>query len=84
MKFKLDLSLEEIVSNSKIYEESGVYFLIKDNNIIYIGKTKIGVRRVCQHRDKNFDSFSFLKCQKEEIDIIESYFIKKFKPMYNG
>lgn len=62
----------------------GIYFLIKKNEIVYVGKTKIGYKRILQHsNNKDFDSFNFIECLEKELDSLETYFILKYNPKYN-
>lgn len=60
-----------------------IYFLIKDNEVVYVGQSSLGICRPFQHTTKDFDSVSILKCKNEELDYLESRFILKYKPKYN-
>jgi len=63
----------------------GVYFLIKNNEIIYIGQTTNLHARIATHRsNKNFDYFSFLPVEKDMLDITERAYITKFNPKLNS
>lgn len=80
------LSESQIVKNSAelpIY--SGVYFLIKNNKIIYVGQSVNIFRRIMDHLPtKRFDKFSYIRCKKENLDIIESLYIHHIKPPQNA
>lgn len=75
----------EILSQSFcIPAEPGVYFLIKDGQIVYVGKSMIPIRRIGDHaRDKIFDSISFIPCCADELDSLEQDYIRALKPTYN-
>lgn len=77
---------DSIIKASIKIEKSliGVYFLIKDNTIVYVGQTTKGLFRVNQHiYDKDFDSYFFLECKLNELNSIETQYIIMFKPKYN-
>lgn len=79
------LSIQEPVPDSKFC----VYFLIKDNEIVYVGKTKgCHWSRIGAHiaqKAKDFDNISVACCDtQEEMDILEVEYILKFQPKYNG
>jgi hypothetical protein len=82
------LSAKEIIKHRQKLSESaivGVYFLIKSRTIVYVGQSIDIRRRIVDHtKDKDFDSFSFLECRKEELSIYESLYIHVFKPTLNG
>lgn len=60
-----------------------VYFLFKDEKIIYIGKTTNGFTRVYDHTDKDFDSFSYFMCPASKVNEYEAEYIMKYKPKHN-
>lgn len=62
---------------------TGVYFLIKDKKIVYVGKTENGISRIFAHKDKDFDSYSFFNIPKSDLDWVESINIIHYKPTYN-
>ena len=63
----------------------GVYFLIDEKNkIVYVGQTKAGMSRIISHKqDKTFQEYKYLPCEEKYLNIIEAFFIGKFKPKYN-
>ena len=61
-----------------------VYFLIKNKEVVYVGKTTQGIVRPLSHKDKDFDSFYMIKCDYEELGEKEMEMIFKYKPKYNG
>ncbi len=62
----------------------GVYFLLHENEIVYIGQTKFGLSRVFNHvKNKIFDKYSFIECGIDELNQLESAYIIKYNPKYN-
>lgn len=83
-KFSL-VSESDLIEKSLSYGDAcGVYFLIKDKVIVYIGQSINIASRITQHRDKEFDSVSYVACEKSELDILESLYILAYKPPLNG
>lgn len=62
---------------------SGIYFLIKDGNVIYIGQSINVEKRLLKHRDKDFDTFRIIKCHESRLLEYERRLIKLFKPVFN-
>lgn len=60
-----------------------IYFLINKGEVVYVGQTTQGIIRPFSHKDKQFDSVRIMLCKKEELDILEDKFIKKYTPKYN-
>lgn len=76
------------------FEESGtesidlshsclVYFLIENDEVVYVGKTKRGLLRPLSHVDKYFNRLEVLECIEEVVDMLENKFIAKYLPKYN-
>ena len=62
--------------------EKGIYRLYKDNNIVYIGKSKNLLKRIRVHT--GFDEFDFVTLNSSaDLDIYEIYYINKYKPELN-
>lgn len=67
----------------------GIYFLYKDNEVVYIGKSDDNVmRRVCEHfqgASKDFDSFAIIPypVSPAQLNNIETRLIMKYQPRYN-
>ena len=64
----------------------GVYFLMLDHEIVYVGQTTDVFARLHRHqRDKSkaFNSFSFIQCKPEDLDELEAKYIDAFLPVYN-
>lgn len=82
------LSKEQILKKAKLkFNCRGVYFLIKNNEIIYIGSSiNIYGRLVTHYNSIDFDSHSFIKMNmldKKELRIIEAEYILKYLPKHN-
>lgn len=76
---------DALIEKSKNYGNAcGVYFLIKENEVVYIGQSINIASRVTQHRDKEFDSVSYVACHRDELDILESLYILAYQPELNG
>jgi len=76
---------EVLQSKFSINKECLIYFLINENEIVYVGQTKQGMSRVFQHfNTKEYDSYSVCKCKQEELNELEAYYIIKFNPYYNS
>ncbi len=87
-----DISLPEIINKKRQLQNSkysGVYFLIHNNIIVYVGSSKTNVfARIFAHiadndLKKEFDSYYCLSYPKYRVEHLEAYFIYKFKPKYN-
>lgn len=65
----------------------GIYFLYRNDEIVYIGKSKDISRRIHEHlvrKEKEFDSYKFFKVGGTvNLDEIETHFIRKYRPIYN-
>lgn len=62
----------------------GIYFLIRENKIVYVGQSKSVVARLLSHyKYKNFDRFYYCKVNESELNDYETYYILKFAPEEN-
>ena len=79
-------SISNILLNAQNIDNScGIYFLIKGTEIVYVGQSVSVLRRIETHfSNKDFDSFSFLPCKKDMLDVVESLYIHLIEPKYNG
>ena len=61
-----------------------VYFLLKCNEVVYVGQTKKGMTRPLVHKyDKDFDEIYIMPCGEKMLDLVESEYIVKYSPLYN-
>lgn len=78
-------SSEDIIkSSTSVIDTSGVYFLIRDGVIVYVGQSKAVYSRIEKHRlTKHFDRITVLECEEGDLLSLEANYIKKFKPILN-
>ena len=62
----------------------GVYFLISDDEVVYVGQSVNVYARIAQHKNKKFDKFAVLACSSQQLNVIESLYIHMLKPILNG
>ena len=65
---------------------SGVYFLCKNNEIVYVGQAQSVSNRVGNHCGdgvKDFDSAFCIPVSISLLNAVEQYYIKAFLPKYN-
>ena len=80
------LSLEDgasIAARKVLFQRiTGIYFLLRKDKVVYVGKSINIIARVFKHNYK-FDSFSYIECAADDLDLYEVAYISKFKPRYN-
>jgi len=67
--------------------QSGVYFLCKDQEVIYIGQSVSPGSRIsahCAEGRRAFDSAFLLPCPRSELNELEGSFIRVLKPSLQG
>lgn len=63
---------------------AGIYFLCKEQEIVYIGQAQSVFARVSTHkREKEFDSVYFIPCHVEQLTPLETALIHFYKPKLN-
>lgn len=64
---------------------SGVYFLIRDGEIVYVGQSVDVLHRIARHRreGRQFDAYSFIECEPSDLDDLERTYIRAFVPEGN-
>jgi hypothetical protein len=74
--------LEAAIPNSK---PSGVYFLVKGPEVVYVGQSLDMLHRIARHRreGRDFDGFACLECEPEKLDELEAQYIAAFAPRWN-
>lgn len=65
------------------YQDTFVYFLLKDNEVVYVGQTQSGISRPISHKDKDYDCIKLKYCKDYDLNDIEGEFILKYRPKYN-
>jgi len=64
---------------------SGVYFLIKNERIVYVGQSVNVYSRIAEHyKNKFFSDVFSVPCPRSNLDVLESMYIHTFKPDLNG
>ena len=78
MKFeeKEDVTLEK-------YKNVFIYFLLKDDEVVYVGQTRKGTIRPFSHEEIQYDTAKLIYCEIDELDKLEDMYIKKYKPINN-
>lgn len=87
-KYMLDVS--EIVAKSAPFKSKcGVYFLIQDDQVVYVGQSVSVETRIRNHANnkyeiKVFDRYAYIPCEKQQLDVLESLYIHALNPKYQG
>lgn len=68
---------------SEIYYDSCIYFLLKNNDVVYVGQSTLGLIRTINHKDIDFDNLYYIKCNKNQLNELEDEYIYKYLPKYN-
>lgn len=80
-------SQEYIISQKReIRFKHIVYFLISGEEIVYVGKSDVGISRVYSHLQRGkfiFDTYWYKECTEKELKRLEKRYIKQFQPKYN-
>lgn len=77
---------EDIVRASLPWQQaSGVYFLIANNEVVYVGQSVNVYSRISEHvSGKCFDRYAYVPCAVELLDKLESLYIHCLRPRLNG
>lgn len=77
---------EEIVDASEKWDGvSGVYFLISNGRVVYVGQSVNVYTRIFSHQTfKQFDRFAFIPCKPNMLNRVESLYIHVLRPPLNG
>lgn len=65
---------------------SGVYFLINNGEIVYVGQSMNVHKRISEHarqKEKEFDAFHYVVCDPAMLDELENAYIIALAPRYN-
>ena len=75
---------DQIVESSRPWQQSsGVYFLISEDKIVYVGQSVNIYARIPSHHDKKFDRYSYVPCKPHLLNILESLYIHCLQPKLN-
>lgn len=88
MIYSPDLLTEKAVVDGSVplTDACGIYFLLYERRIVYVGQSVNCRRRISQHeasKDKTFDAYHILPCAQTELDMLESLYVARFKPQFN-
>lgn len=64
----------------------GIYFLIRNKEIVYVGMSRDIPGRIDQHKENGmpFDSFAWFEAPENFLRDIEAYYIRRIKPFLNN
>lgn len=65
----------------------GIYFLIKEKKVVYVGQSVNVPTRIASHfhdKQKSFENFAFIECHPDQLDVWETLYIHILKPEQNG
>ena len=81
MEFDLNLKRYEVETDVK----NIVYFLMKDDEVVYIGHTTRGIKRILEHfNNKDFNNYAFYETDEEKLFDLEKKLIRMYMPKYNN
>lgn len=63
--------------------QAGLYFLIKDEKVVYVGQTKNLSARMAGHLNKDYDKYRFIQCPEHLLKHYENRWILRFSPILN-
>lgn len=80
------LTEKEIASHSIPFVESPhLYFLLKGDEVTYIGSCSKSTPNLFSHNDKDFDRYYMLSVEQEvDLNVLLAEYIIKLVPRYNG
>ena len=70
----------------EVSSASGIYFLVKDGIVVYVGQSSSVMSRIGQHcnGEKEFDVAFWLPYPIERLNEMERHFVEALEPKYNG
>lgn len=89
----IELEHNKLLSEQEILEECenfdmdgacGVYFLIKNGRVSYVGQSvNVYARLAVYKKDVDFDKFCYIHCPKQQLNLLESIYIHLLRPPMN-
>lgn len=88
----LKAALESPMTHTEIIDRaiptailSGIYFLIRNQRVVYVGQSVNVLRRISEHikNGARFDSFTISLCKRNEMDRLETTYIRALFPDEN-
>ena len=80
------VSLDDVLSSAAPASHfTGIYFLIFEQEVIYVGQSVDVLGRISRHKreGKEFDSYSYILCAPERLNELEALYITAFMPWLN-
>jgi excinuclease UvrABC nuclease subunit len=80
-------SIEDLHAKRTPFKKlNGIYFLFNGDELVYVGLSVNIIARVHVHDKVDWDSYSFVEVDiwGEDLEVLETAYIKKFKPRYNS
>jgi len=79
------MELEDILAIGKRIPVAGVYFLMLNGELVYVGRSDSVLKRLSQHRANKlfFDQFHVIGCTDKDQKKLEQFYISKFRPRLN-
>ena len=86
------MNYDQIIATAKMpdeeFEQPGIYFLIQQDVIIYVGQSVNVLTRIKDHwRNRSyvrsFDKYNWIGCEKAILNEVESEMILRFRPKLN-
>jgi hypothetical protein len=62
---------------------TGIYFLIKNDEIVYVGQSKHIAARIWEHQGMRWDGVTWFEAPWRFLDDIETYYIRRILPKNN-
>ena len=87
-KYRRDMYTEQEIIRRGLPTSSirlmGIYFLIKDGRVTYVGQSKNIHQRICEHmKTKDFSSFYYIETEEGDLSMLEAFYIHKLEPGIN-
>ena len=65
-----------------------IYLLIKHNTykrpeVVYVGQSKRGIKRIFEHKNKDFSDIAIIPCEEKDLNKLEQFYIEMYRPKYN-
>lgn len=80
-------SKKEIIDDAKIFmPKCGIYFLLEDSQIVYVGQSVNIYARIANHANENlkkFTHYSFIECDRKDLSELEALYIGYLAPKLN-
>lgn len=61
----------------------GVYLLIRNHIVVYVGQTHNIKKRLKSHKNKVWDRYHFFECHPDLLNYFEERLVDRFRPEYN-